>query len=102
MFGDVNQCDPVEGHSQVHYDYHIPKTIMEMCPNRVKLEYIEGCSRYDTQTRDMLTRFLNKGKVRPEFPAIGKYYKNIFYLNKTRKIVTETCCNEFVKDKKTL
>lgn len=71
MFGDVNHCDPVEGHSQVHNDYHIPKTIMEMCPNRVKLEYIEGCSRYDTQTRDTLTRFLNKGKVRPEFPAIG-------------------------------
>ena len=89
MFGDVNQCDPIEGHSQVHYDYHTSKTIMEMCP----------CSRYDTQTRDMLTKFLKTGKVRPEFPAIGKYYRNIYYLNKTRKIVTETCCKEFVNDK---
>ena len=48
-----------------------------MCPERVKLEYIEGCSRYDTKTRDMLTKFLKTGKIQPEFPAIGKYYKNI-------------------------
>ena len=48
----------------------------------------------------MLTILLNKGKVRSEFPAIGKCYKNMCYLNKTRKIVTETCCNEFVKGQK--
>ena len=53
---------------------------MDMCPERVKLEYIEGCSRYDTKTPDMLTKFLKTGKIQPEFPAIGKYYKNIYML----------------------
>ena len=71
-----------------------------MCPERVKLEYIEGCSRYDTKTREKLTKFLKTGKIQPEFPAIGKYYKNICYPNKTRRTVTEICCNEFVKNKK--
>ena len=77
LFGDKNQCDPVEGHSQLHYNYFTSKTIMDMCPERVKLEYIEGCSRYDTKTPDMLTKFLKTGKIQPEFPAIGRYYKNI-------------------------
>ena len=77
LFGDKNQCDPVEGHSPLHYNYFTSKTIMDICPERVKLEYIEGCSRYDTKTRDMLTKFLKTGKIQPEFPAIGKYYKNI-------------------------
>ena len=30
----------------------------------------------------MLTKFLETGKVQAEFPAIGKYYKNICYLKK--------------------
>ena len=100
LFGDINQGDPVEGHSQIHYNYFTSKTIMNMCPERVKLEYIEGCSRYDTKTRDMLIKFLRTGKIQPEFPAIGKYYKNRCYLNKTRRTVTEICCNKFVKNKK--
>ena len=100
LFGDKNQCNPVEGHSQIHCNYFTSKTIMDMCPERVKLEYIEGCSRYDTKTREKLTKFLKTGKIQPEFPAIGKYYKNICYLNKTRRTVTEICCNEFVKNKK--
>lgn len=29
-----------------------------MCPKRVKMEYTEGNTRCDTQTRDMLTKFL--------------------------------------------
>ena len=100
MFGDVNQCDPVEGHSQVHYDYHTSKTIMEMCPNRVKLEYIEGCSRYDRQTRD-INQINQIPKQRKStglnFLLLVRNYNNICYLNKTRKIVTKTCCNEFKK-----
>lgn len=100
MFGDVNQCDPVEKGSQIEYNYFRFETIMEMCPGRVQLEYIEGYSRYDTKTRDTLAKFLKTGKVQPQFPAIGKYLKNICYLNKTRRTVTEICCNEVVKDKK--
>lgn len=37
--------------------------------------------------------------MQPQFDAISKYFKNICYLNKTRKIVTKACCNKSVKDK---
>lgn len=47
----------------------------------------------------MLADFLKTGKVQPQFAAIGKYFKNICYLNETRKTVTEIYCNEFVKNK---
>lgn len=47
----------------------------------------------------MLTNFLKTGKVKPQFAAIIKYFKNICYLNGTRRLVTEICCDEFVKDK---
>lgn len=100
MFGDINQCDPVEGNSQVHYNKFTSKTIKEMCPERVELKYIlEGCSRYDTKIRNMLADFLKTGKVQPQFAAIGKYFKNICYLNETRNTVTEIYCNGFVKNK---
>lgn len=99
LFGDTNHCDPVEKGSQVHQNYFESKTIKEVYPKRVKLEYIKGCSRYDIKTRDMLTKFLKNGKVQAEFPAIGKYYENICYLSKTRKTATELCCNHFVQNK---
>lgn len=52
------------------------------------------------KTRDMLAKFLKTGKVLPEFAGIGNYYKNICYLNKTRRIATKLCCDKFVKNKK--
>ena len=59
LFGDTNQCDPVEKSSQMLYNYLESETIKKKkCPDRVKLEYIEGCSRYDTKTRDTLRKFL--------------------------------------------
>ena len=42
---------------------------------------------------------MKTGKVQAEFPAIGKYYKNICYLGKTRKNATELCCYHFVQNK---
>ena len=41
MFGDPNQCEPVEPGSQIHYDYLESKTIREMCPKVETLKYIE-------------------------------------------------------------
>lgn len=41
MFGDTNQCDPVEKPSTIHYDYFKSVTIREMCPERIEMEYIE-------------------------------------------------------------
>ena len=63
------------------------------------MKYKEGCVRYDEQTRDVLTRFLETGKVKGKFVPRGQYYKNICYLNKTRQKVTRECCDRFVEDK---
>lgn len=41
-FGDTNQCEPVECGSQIHYDYLNFKIVRQMCPNIVRLNYIEG------------------------------------------------------------
>ena len=47
LYGDVNQCDPVEGNSRLKYDYTKSLAILEMCPNVVELKYIEESARYD-------------------------------------------------------
>ena len=60
-----------------------------MCPKRVEFKYKEGCARCDEQTRDMLTKFLETGKLEGEFAPRGTFSKNICYLNKTRQKVTE-------------
>lgn len=97
MFGDTNQCDPVEGDSQVHYDYINSITIKEMCLERRYLEYIEDSSRYDKKTYNILKKFLRTGTVKNKFS--GQYYKNICYLNKTRRRVTKECCDRYVQEK---
>ena len=63
MFGDTNQCDPVEP-PDMFYDYFKSVPITEMCPQRVKMKYIEDNARYDPQTRDLLTEFLDSGKLK--------------------------------------
>ena len=99
MFGDPNQCLPVEGESQIKYDYLNSASILEMCPEVNELTYIEESCRYDKQTHNMLSVFLKQNKVTTYINPIGEYNKNICYLNKTRKRVTEECCNRFTKDK---
>ena len=92
MFGDSNQCEPVEGGSQIHYDYLNSKTVREMCPRIKTLQYIEKSCRYDIQTHTMLDKFLKYGKVSAYFKPIETLYKNMCYLNSTRmKVNTESC-----------
>ena len=101
MFGDPNQCEPVESGSQIHYDYINSKTIREMCPRTKTLKYIEKSCRYDKQTHEVLEKFLKYGKASAYFETIDKkLYKNICYLNYTRVKVNTDCCDRFVKDKK--
>lgn len=90
----------MEKGSRMHHEYLKSETISHMCPQRQEMKYIESCARNDEKTRDMLTKFLKTGKVNPEFAGIGNYYKNICYLNKTRRKATKLCCNAFVKKKK--
>ena len=57
MFGDPNQCKPVEAGSQIHYEYLRSKTVDEICPNRETLQYIKDSSRYDEKTHNTLATF---------------------------------------------
>ena len=59
----------------------------------------EGCSRYDIKTKEMLTKFLETGKVTAKFADREPWYKNICYLNSTRQNVTQDCCERFTVGK---
>ena len=101
MFGDPNQCDPVEGGSQIHYNYLDSITMEQVCPKRETLQYIEELNRYDKHTQEILCKFLKHGKLSFHFPHVDReYYKNICYLNKTRIEVNTACCDKFVEGKK--
>lgn len=78
MFGDPNQCEPVEGGSQINYNYLESKTVRQMCPRVETLKYIEKSCRYDKQTHELLNTFLKHGKMSTYFQPIDqKLYKNI-------------------------
>ena len=99
MFGDTDQCNPVEKPSKTRYDYFKSVTIKEMGPQRIEMKYIGGIkSRYDEQTRDMLTQFLCTGTISHQFQPKKPSYYNKCYLNETRRDVTEAFCNRFTKD----
>ena len=100
LFGDPNQCEPVESGSQIHNDYLRSETVNQMCPNAETLPYIEKSCRYDKKTHEMLSTFLKHGKISTYFNPIDKYYKNICYLNSTRIKIINQCCDMFTKDKR--
>ena len=70
-----------------------------MCPDHIKMEYIEGSARYDNETRIMLNNFPKYKNLRHKFQPFGKYYKNICWLHDTRRAVTKNCCDRFVENK---
>ena len=47
----------------------------------------------------MLGTFLKTGRISTYFEPIGRYNKNICYLNTTRKRVNTECCDRFVEHK---
>ena len=98
IFGDPNQCEPVEGGSSMNYNYLESEAICKMCSNIQTLEYIESTCRCGKQTYKMLDKFLRYGKVSAYFQPIDKYYKNICYLNSTRIRVNTECCDRFIKE----
>ena len=98
MLGDTNLCDPVEP-TDMFWDYFTSIPMSEMYPRRVEMKYIEEYARYDPQTRDLLTRFLKSGSIKHQFAPPKDSYHNICYLNKTRRHVTQECCNRFTKNK---
>ena len=95
MFGDPNQCEPVESNSQRRYNFLESKTVNEMCPKRKNLEYIESGCRYDIKIHEMSDKFLKTGQISTYFNY--KYYKNLCYLHSTRIKDNTGCCDRFVK-----
>ena len=59
MYGDPNQCNPVEGGSQLYYDYLTSVSVRQTCPNLETLEYIVNRGRYE-KTKNILNFFLEK------------------------------------------
>ena len=90
MFGDSNQCNSVES-TKVFYDYLSSVAVSEMCPTQVKMKNKPECSRYDTQTKEFLDKFLQTYKIEETMPAPLLSYTNICYLNKTRRRITNDC-----------
>ena len=99
MSGDINQCEPINDDKTYKYNYFTVQRVKEMCRQKIELTYIEESACYDNKTRIMLDNFLKYKKVSLGYQPIGKYYKNICWLNETRRLVTENCCNRFVENK---
>ena len=97
MFGDTKQCDPVEP-GGIFYDYFTSIPITEMCPRRVETKYIEEYARYDPQIRSLLTEFLQNGCIKHQFKTPIDGYHNICYTNKTRRRITQECCNRYTEN----
>ena len=101
MSGDINQCEPINDDKTIPQNYFTSKAVEEMCPQRIELTYIEESARYDDKTRILLNNFLKyKHIFGHKFQPNGNYYKNICWLNDTRRRVTEICCNRHVEKKK--
>lgn len=97
MYGDSNQCPPVD---EFKYDYSKSCAVEQMCGNKVELQYIKECARYDNKMYDILCGFLRNGKLNTYFNKPKFCYKNICYKNETRIRINKECANEFTKDKK--
>lgn len=100
MSGDINQCEPINSVKSRRHNYFVSQSVYEMCLKRVEMKYIEGTARYDIQTRNMLGNFLTFKNIKHKFEPVGEYYKNICWLNETRRQVTKECCDRYIKDKK--
>ena len=83
-----------------------------MCPKIETLEYRTNYGRYDEKTKNILDFFLKKGHIaklkkdkngkcftttKRIFNPLTKSYRNICYLNKTRKVINKECCERFIK-----
>ena len=88
--------------TKVYYDYLKSIPISEMCPKRVKMKYKPECARYDTPTKEFLDKFLQTYKIEETMLLPQPSYTNICYLTKTRRRVTEDCCNRFSADKESM
>lgn len=63
LFGNTNECSPVEAGSQISYDYDRICFVLQMTGKVKTLGYKEGCGKYDKETYDMLQEFLKTKRL---------------------------------------
>ena len=69
LFGDFNQCIPIEDN---FYDYYNNETFRRLVDfNEMKLEYIEETARFDRKTYDLVNKLLQEGTYSYENPLNG-------------------------------
>jgi hypothetical protein len=96
LFGDSNQCDPVEGGPRISYKYTTSPAVAEMY-DTVVLDYKSETGRYCEKTKRMLQWFLKKRKAPRNLAKTDESLMvNICYLNSTKRKVTSRCCKAFV------
>ena len=99
LYGDNEQCDPVEEGSQISYEYTKSPAILDMCPETIEKKYIEKSARYDKKTFKMLTKFRKNGRITESFDQHTDIRVNICYLNSTRIAINQMCADAFTKGK---
>ena len=99
LYGDINQCDPVEGNSRLTYDHTKSPGILDMCSVSDPLNYIEESARYDHKTYDMLSNVFKTGQIKEKIGNYVDSYVNICYYNSTRIEVNKICSNAFSEGK---
>ena len=99
LYGDINQCDPVEGNSKLTYDYTKSPAILDMCCDVVELKYIEKSAKYDKKTYSMLTNFLETAQLNLKLGDYTDSFVNMCYFNSTRIEVNKICSDAFCEGK---
>eukprot|EP00666_Eupelagonemidae_sp_cell4sb_P017161 gene17161-6400_t len=97
LFGDPNQCPPVEGDHNKQYKYLQTLTFKRLCNfNMIELDYVPGCARYDDDTRVFLdnylqTRTLPKEAQKMKLKPSAKV--NICLFNHTKDRINQDICD---------
>lgn len=91
MFGDMNQLPSVDSHTPFFYPFSI--AVREMCPKIITLKFREQSGRYTEKLYNILSEFLDTGKINYQFKSINENLKrNIVYTNQKRKDILERLC----------
>ena len=67
MFGDYNQCEPVEAGSQIHYEYLRSKTIQQMRSKKRLYNTLKAHPDTTKKAHEMLAKILKTGRISTYF-----------------------------------
>ena len=97
MFGDFDQCPPVENNS---YDYFNNEVVKEICEYSImKLSYKEESARFDRISYEKALRLINEGKIDhqiKEFDIVCSVF--ICKTNKKRKEINKLIVSNRFKE----